>query len=62
MSLIAGGEGVRFEKPGAYRIGDPERELRNAGPDIIRTLRIVSVLMVISAAFALILFSLISNI
>lgn len=62
MSLIAGGEAVMFDKPGAYRIGDPGRSLGIAGPDIIRTVRIVSVMVFITAGSALILFPLPFNI
>ncbi|MDH7593288.1 MAG: adenosylcobinamide-phosphate synthase CbiB [Methanomicrobiales archaeon] len=35
MSLLAGGVGVQFEKPGAYRIGIPERSLEDAGEDFM---------------------------
>jgi adenosylcobinamide-phosphate synthase len=39
MSLIAGGCGVMFEKPGVYTIGSPEQTLIKGGHCILRTLR-----------------------
>lgn len=39
MSLIAGGCGVMFDKPGVYTIGLPEQTLAKGGNCIIRTLR-----------------------
>lgn len=39
MSLIAGGCGVMFDKPGVYTIGIPEQTLEKGGRCIIRTLR-----------------------
>lgn len=39
MALIAGGTGVRFDKPGKYLIGDPFRPLRDAGADIMTAIR-----------------------
>ena len=41
MAAMAGGTGIRFEKPGVYTIGDGERTLDEAGPDIIRAGRFV---------------------
>ncbi len=41
MAAMAGGTGVRFEKPGVYRIGNGERTLDEAGPDILRAGRFV---------------------
>ena len=51
MSLIAGGCGVCFEKPGVYRIGDCKRTLEKGGRSIISSMRWATVL----AAVALIL-------
>ena len=51
MSLIAGGCGVCFEKPGVYRIGDCKRTLEESGRSIISSMRWATVL----AAVALIL-------
>jgi adenosylcobinamide-phosphate synthase len=62
MALIAGGVGVMFEKPGKYRIGDPERSLRSAGPDIISTVQRVSVFFILIAATASVLWNLLPNI
>lgn len=39
MSLIAGGCGVMFEKPGVYQIGYPEQPLAEGGRSIITTIR-----------------------
>lgn len=39
MSLIAGGCGVMFEKPGVYQIGYPEQTLEEGGKTIINTIR-----------------------
>lgn len=39
MSLIAGGCGICFQKPGVYTIGTPERSLEDGGRDIIRIMR-----------------------
>ena len=44
MSLIAGGCGICFDKPGVYQIGTPVRPLKDGGPAVIRTLRLASVL------------------
>ena len=55
MAVMAGGCGVRFEKPGVYRIGDGERSLDEAGGDIIRATRVVTVLFAIIACSAVIL-------
>ena len=43
MSLIAGGCGVQFDKPGVYTIGNPERTLEEGGRLVIRILRASSV-------------------
>jgi len=43
MAAIAGGCGVRFEKPGAYAIGPGERSLEDAGPDILSAVRACTV-------------------
>lgn len=41
MAAMAGGIGIRFEKPGIYTIGDGERTFDEAGYDIIRACRFV---------------------
>lgn len=44
MSLIAGGCGVTFDKPGVYTIGSPERTLATGGRCIIRIMRETTIL------------------
>jgi adenosylcobinamide-phosphate synthase len=61
MALIAGGVGVRFEKPGKYRIGEPIRTLRDAAPDIIRTVQAATLVLVLVAASASVLWNLLPN-
>jgi len=55
MSLIAGGEGIQFEKPGVYQIGTRIITLREAGPSIIRTIRLSTLLFCFVASIALVL-------
>jgi adenosylcobinamide-phosphate synthase len=62
MSLIAGGTGIQFDKPGKYRIGDPERTLRSAYPDVIRTVQSVTIIFVLVAVIASVLWNLLSNV
>ncbi|HWQ66977.1 MAG TPA: adenosylcobinamide-phosphate synthase CbiB [Methanospirillum sp.] len=62
MSLIAGGTGIRFDKPGKYRIGDSEQSLQEAGPSILATVRNVTLLYAIIAASALLLLNLPTNV
>lgn len=62
MSLIAGGCGVMFEKPGMYRIGDAEYSLREAGPSIIRAVRSSTLLFVLVAASASVLWNILPNV
>ncbi len=62
MSLIAGGTGVMFEKPGKYRIGDPIRSLRSSGPDIIKAVQWSTLIFVLVAASASVLWNLLPNI
>lgn len=44
MSLIAGGCGVMFDKPGVYTIGSPEQSLADGGRCIIRIMRETTIL------------------
>lgn len=62
MSLIAGGTGVVFEKPGQYRIGDGQRSLREAGPEIIRAVQGTTLLFVGLVICGSVLLNLISNV
>ncbi len=55
MAVIAGGVGVRLEKPGAYTIGDPERTLAEAGTGIISAVRAAVVIFAILEIGALFL-------
>jgi adenosylcobinamide-phosphate synthase len=55
MAAMAGGCGIRFEKPGVYVIGDGNRSLDEAGGEIIRSTRAVTVLFAIIAVSAVIL-------
>ena len=61
MGAMAGGIGVRFEKPGVYTIGDEERSLDEAGPDIISAARAVSLMAVIIAVCTLFLLGVLIN-
>jgi adenosylcobinamide-phosphate synthase len=55
MAAMAGGIGVRFEKPGAYIIGDGERTLDEAGSDILRAGRFVIISFAVLAGGTLFL-------
>jgi adenosylcobinamide-phosphate synthase len=55
MAAMAGGTGIRFEKPGVYTIGDGERSLDAAGPDILRAIRIVIIAFAVLAGGTLFL-------
>jgi len=39
MAIMAGGTGVRFEKPGVYTMGPGEKGLAEGGRDLVRALR-----------------------
>ncbi|MGV8088008.1 MAG: adenosylcobinamide-phosphate synthase CbiB [Methanomicrobiales archaeon] len=43
MSIIAAGVGVRFEKPGVYVMGTGERSLEEAGEEIVKVVRVITV-------------------
>ncbi|MDD1700153.1 MAG: adenosylcobinamide-phosphate synthase CbiB [Methanoregula sp.] len=55
MAAMAGGIGIRFEKPGVYTIGDGERSLDEAGSDIIRACRFVTIIFAFLSSGTLIL-------
>ena len=55
MATMAGGTGIRFEKPGIYSIGDGDRTFDEAGSDIIRTCRVVTIIFTILGCSTLIL-------
>jgi len=44
MAVMAGGVGIRFEKPGCYVIGDAERSLLDAGTEIVDAVRAATLL------------------
>ena len=55
MAAMAGGAGVRFEKPGMYRIGDGDRTLDEGGADILEATRMVTLMFVLIAVGTLFL-------
>lgn len=55
MAVMAGGVGIRFEKPGVYKIGDGERTLDEGGPAILEATRMVTVMFVLIAVGTLFL-------
>ena len=58
ISLMAGGVGVQFDKPGVYVIGTKERSLFEAKRDISRAVIITTLLFILCAAFILFLLQL----
>lgn len=61
MAAMAGGIGIQFEKPGVYTIGDSERTLDEAGPEIIRAARFVTLMGAILAVCTLFLLGALIN-
>lgn len=61
MGAMAGGIGIQFEKPGVYTIGDADRTLDEAGIDIIRAVRAVTLMVVIIAICTLFLLGALIN-
>ncbi|HMA05652.1 MAG TPA: adenosylcobinamide-phosphate synthase CbiB, partial [Methanomicrobiales archaeon] len=55
MSIMAGGTGVRFEKPGVYTMGPGERSLAEGGPAILTALRAATLLLAAILVAALLL-------
>ena len=62
MAVIAGGVGVKFEKPGVYTIGDGGRTLREGGKDVVRAVRATTLLFAFFAGITLVLLQLAFNI
>ncbi|MGA2120617.1 MAG: adenosylcobinamide-phosphate synthase CbiB [Methanoregula sp.] len=63
MAAMAGGTGTRFEKPGVYTIGDGDLSLDEAGADILKATRAVTLMYAIIACCTLFLLgALINNI
>ncbi len=61
MAVMAGGVGVSFEKPGVYRIGNPDRSLEEAGPEIVYAGRAVAIAWAAIICIALLLMQLSPN-
>ncbi len=55
MATMAGGVGIRFEKPGVYTIGDGERTLDEGGADILEATRMATFIFVLIAVGTLFL-------
>ncbi len=55
MAVIAGGVGVRLEKPGVYTIGDPELTLAEGGAGIVSAVRAATIIFAILEIVALFL-------
>jgi adenosylcobinamide-phosphate synthase len=55
MAVMAGGVGIRFEKPGVYIMGTGERSLREGGPEIIAAVRAITLIFIIIVMMVLIL-------
>jgi adenosylcobinamide-phosphate synthase len=55
MAAMAGGTGIQFEKPGVYVIGDGEKTFDEAGSDIIRACRVVTIGFTVLSVSTLIL-------
>jgi adenosylcobinamide-phosphate synthase len=56
MAIMAGGVGVRFEKPGVYTMGTGEKGLEEGGREIIRAVQVTTLLLsaiLVSALFLL---------
>jgi adenosylcobinamide-phosphate synthase len=45
MAVMAGGTGIRFEKPGVYTIGPGDRTLAEAGPEILSAIRVCTLVL-----------------
>jgi adenosylcobinamide-phosphate synthase len=61
MAVMAGGVGVKFEKPGVYTIGDGEKDLESTGKEIVRAVRVVTVAFSLIVIIALILWGTLTN-
>lgn len=42
MAIMAGGVGIKFEKPGVYSIGNGTKTLDEGGREIIRAVRVIT--------------------
>jgi adenosylcobinamide-phosphate synthase len=61
MAVMAGGIGIQFEKPGVYTIGNRDRTLDEAGAEIIRAVRAVTLMGAILAICTLFLLGALIN-
>jgi len=61
MAVMAGGTGIRFEKPGVYTIGDGDRTLDEGGADILRATRAVTLMYATIACCTLFLLGTVIN-
>jgi adenosylcobinamide-phosphate synthase len=55
MAIIAGGTGVRFEKPGVYTMGPGEKSLAEGGKEVINAVRAVTLILAVILVTALFL-------
>jgi adenosylcobinamide-phosphate synthase len=55
MAAMAGGVGIRFEKPGVYTIGDAERPIAEGGAGIRSAVRAAALMAAVTAACTVIL-------
>ena len=62
MAIIAGGVGVKFEKPGVYTIGEAKERFVKAGQDVVRAVRATTLLFAFLAGITLVLLQLALNI
>lgn len=61
MAAMAGGVGILFEKPGVYTIGNRERTLDEAGPEILRAARVITLMGAITAICTVFLLGVLIN-
>ena len=57
MAIMAGGAGVRFEKPGVYMMGTGEKTLADGARDLLRAARAATLVLAVLLASTLILLS-----
>jgi adenosylcobinamide-phosphate synthase len=62
MAIMAGGTGVRFEKPGVYTIGPGDRSLEEGGPDILKAVRVITLVFSVLLIGTLLLLQILLNI
>jgi adenosylcobinamide-phosphate synthase len=55
MSIIAGGTGVRFTKPGVYAMGPGEKTLAKGGKEILTSVRAATLILAVILVTALFL-------